>query len=138
MIRMLDTDICIYIIRRKPIDVLQKFIAFEPGDIGMSSITVAELVYGAEKSQQPDQNRQAVEEFLLPLSVVDFDHDAAGHYANIRASLERLGMSIGALELLIAGHARSLGVTLVTNNTREYGRVPGLNLENWVDKAVMG
>jgi tRNA(fMet)-specific endonuclease VapC len=133
MIILLDTDICIYIVRQKPIAVLQKFNTYRPGDVGISTITVAELLVGAQKSQRPQQNHAAVEQFLLPLTVVPFDYDAAIVYGNVRAVLEQQGTRIGALDMLIAAQAVSLGVTLVTNNGREFMRVPGLLVEDWVN-----
>lgn len=133
MIVLLDTNICIYIIRRKPPHVLQKFNTYAVGDIGVSSITVAELFVGAQKSQHPAQNQQAVEQFLLPLLVTPFDYDAAMAYGQVRAALEQQGLGIGALDTLIAAHALSLGVTLVTNNVREFTRVSGLSVEDWVN-----
>lgn len=129
---MLDTNICIYLIKRKPSQVLKKFQAHVLGDICVSSITVAELQYGVEKSQHPKQNQAALDLFLTPLEIVDFDSSAAQNYGQIRANLERLGTPIGAYDLLIAGHAQSLELTLVTNNTREFTRVPKLSVENWV------
>jgi tRNA(fMet)-specific endonuclease VapC len=129
---MLDTNMCIYLIKRKPTQVLKKFQAYDLGDICVSSITVAELQYGIEKSQQPKQNQAALDLFLTPLEIVNFDSSAAQNYGQIRANLERLGTPIGAYDLLIAGHAQSLGVTLVTNNAREFTRIPNLRVENWV------
>ncbi|MCB8946151.1 MAG: type II toxin-antitoxin system VapC family toxin [Ardenticatenaceae bacterium] len=128
---MLDTNICIYLIKRKPAQVLKKFQIYDLGDICVSSITVAELQYGVEKSQHPKQNQTALDLFLSPLIIVDFDTSAAQHYGQIRANLESLGTPIGVYDLLIAGHAQSLGITLVTNNTREFTRVPKLSIENW-------
>ena len=98
----------------------------------ISSVTLAELAYGVNKSQAQQKNQQALEEFILPLTVVPFDQDAVFYYGKIRASLERRGTPIGALDLMIAAHALSLGITLVTNNTREFIRVDGLKIENWV------
>ncbi|MBW3623394.1 MAG: type II toxin-antitoxin system VapC family toxin [Armatimonadetes bacterium] len=132
MNRLLDTDICIYIIKRKPPQVLQRFSAFEPGEIGVSSITVAELYYGAEKSRHPSRNIQALEQFLMPLSIVEFGFVAAATYGRIRAHLESAGTPIGPMDLLIAAQALQIGVTLVTNNSREFTRIPGLTIENWV------
>lgn len=132
MILMLDTDICIYIIRQKPIAVLQRFNTYTVGDIGISSITVGELFVGAQKSQRPAQNQQAVEQFLLPLTLVPFDYAAVAVYGQIRATLEQQGTPIGALDTLIAAQAISLGVTLVTNNGRECTRVPNLTVDDWV------
>ena len=131
MIYLLDTNICIYIIKKKPPNVLRKFKTYSIGDIGISSITVAELRYGVEKSKYGARNRRAVEQFLTPLAIADFDAKAAQTYGQIRASLESKGTPIGPLDTLIAAHALSLGVTLVTNNTKEFSRVPGLKLENW-------
>lgn len=130
---MLDTNICIYLIKRKPPQVLAKFQTHSVGDIGISSITVAELQYGVAKSQQQQQNQTALDLFLAPLEIVDFDPAAARQYGQIRAELEQSGTPIGAYDLLIAGHARSLRVTLVTNNTREFTHVPDLKVENWVE-----
>jgi tRNA(fMet)-specific endonuclease VapC len=130
---LLDTNICIYIIKQKPTEVLQKFNAYNVGDIGISSITVAELEFGVQKSKYPDQNERALEQFLLPLTVVDFDNAAAIVYGKIRASLEKQGTAIGSLDTLIAAHAVSLGLTLITNNVKEFSRVADLKLENWVN-----
>ena len=100
--------------------------------MAVSSVTVAELQYGAYKSSWPERNQEALAEFLLPLEVVSFDESAAAHYGEIRTYLERKGNMIGAMDLLIAAHARSLSLTLVTNNIHEFQRVPGLRAENWV------
>lgn len=130
---LLDTNICIYLIREKPPEVLRRFGEHTVGDIGLSSITVAELHFGAQKSQRPEGNLQALEQFLLPLTVLPFDQDAAAAYGRVRTVLERRGMPIGSLDTLIAAHALSLDLTLVTNNVREFKRVPDLKVENWVD-----
>lgn len=129
---MLDTNICIYLIKRKPRHVLEKFQEHVLGDIGVSSITVAELQYGVEKSQHQQQNQTALDLFFAPLAIVDFDTVAAQHYGQIRTELEQSGTPIGAYDLLLAGHARSLALTLVTNNIREFSRVSHLKIENWV------
>jgi len=129
---LLDTNICIYLIKKKPPRVLEKFKDHSVGEIGVSSITVAELQYGVEKSQRPPQNRKALSQFLIPLVIADFDDQAAEAYGKARAALEAQGTPIGALDTLIAAHALSLGVTLVTNNTREFSRVADLTLANWV------
>jgi tRNA(fMet)-specific endonuclease VapC len=129
---LLDTNICIYIIKQKPLKVLQKFNAYQIGDIGISSITVAELEFGVQKSQFPSKNQQALAQFLLPLQIADFDNAAAVIYGDIRATLEKKGTPIGSLDTLIAAHALSLQVTLITNNVREFSRVANLKLENWV------
>ena len=130
---LLDTNICIYIIKQKPREVLQKFNTYRVGDIGVSSITVAELEFGVQKSQFPARNQQALTQFLLPLKIVDFDRAAAIVYGDIRATLEKQGTPIGSLDTLIAAHAVSLDVTLVTNNVKEFNRISNLQLENWVD-----
>jgi tRNA(fMet)-specific endonuclease VapC len=129
---MLDTNICIYLIKRKPAQLLVKFQEYALGDIGVSSVTVAELQYGVAKSQQQKQNQLALDLFLTPLIIPEFDLLAAQQSGQIRAELERQGTPIGAYDLLIAGHARSLDVTLVTNNVAEYSREPNLKVENWV------
>lgn len=130
---LLDTNICIYLIRQKPLEVLQKFNTYKVGDIGISSITVAELEFGVQKSQFPQRNQQALTQFLLPLEIVNFDCAAAVVYGNLRAILEKRGTPIGSLDTLIAAHALSLQVTLITNNVREFNRVPNLKLDNWIN-----
>ena len=129
---LLDTNICIYIIKQKPPEVLQKFKVYNVGDIGISSISVAELEFGVYKSKFPERNQQALEQFLLPLTIVDFDAGAANMYGKIRAILDKQGTPIGSLDTLIAAHALSLQITLITNNVKEFSRVPNLKLENWV------
>jgi tRNA(fMet)-specific endonuclease VapC len=129
---LLDTNICIYLIRQKPLEVLQKFNTYKVGDIGISSITVAELEFGVQKSQFPQRNQQALTQFLLPLEIVNFERAAAVVYGNLRARLEKRGTPIGSLDTLIAAHALSLQVTLITNNVREFNRVPNLKLDNWI------
>lgn len=131
MKRLLDTNVCIHIIRKRPPEVLRRFERYEVGEVGVSSITIAELSYGVEKSSRPTQNRVALGGFLLPLEIVAFGPEAAAAYGRIRATLERAGTPIGPLDTLIAAHALSLGVTLVTNNTREFERVPGVRVEDW-------
>ncbi len=129
---MLDTNICIYLIKNKPIEVKEKFNVYEVGEICISSITVSELYYGVHKSQMVERNLQALALFLAPLNIVDYDEKAAIEYGKIRSDLESIGKTIGSLDMLIAAHAKSMGVTLVTNNTKEFERVHGLKLENWV------
>jgi tRNA(fMet)-specific endonuclease VapC len=129
---MLDTNICIYLIKQYPPSVLERFLSHPVGDIGISSITVAELDYGASKSRHATKNRIALDQFISPLDVAAFDREAAAAYGRLRAALEQKGTPIGSMDLLIAAHALSLGVKLVTNNTREFRRVPGLRVENWV------
>ncbi|MDF1581080.1 MAG: type II toxin-antitoxin system VapC family toxin [Desulfuromonadales bacterium] len=130
---LLDTNICIYIIKRKPDEVLRHFQQYHPGDIGISSITLAELQYGVAKSQTPPRNSEALSEFLIPIEVLPFGEAATQSCGIIRASLEQQGKIIGAMDLLIAAHAFSLGAVLVTNNVKEFARVPGLKVENWVN-----
>lgn len=128
---LLDTNICIYIIKRRPPQVLERFRSRNLGEIGISAITVAELSYGVQKSQRVAQNQVALEQFLLPLALLEFDEAAALTYGKIRAELERQGNPIGSLDLLIAAQALNRGITLVTNNRGEFERVDGLAIENW-------
>ena len=122
---------CIYLIRQSSPEALERLEQFEVGEIGVSVITVSELRYGIEKSTRQEQNRRALAQFLLPLEVLSLGPDATVTYGRTRVTLEKRGTPIGPLDTLIAAHALSLGATLVTNNTREFERVPGLNLENW-------
>lgn len=129
---MLDTNICIYVIKHKPESVFRKLKKIKPEDVCISSITYAELAYGVEKSAQPERNRLALSMMLSSIEIVAFDDAAADEYGEIRAGLEGKGTPIGSLDMLIAAHARSLGCTLVTNNTKEFCRVEGLEVVNWV------
>jgi tRNA(fMet)-specific endonuclease VapC len=129
---LLDTDTCIYIIKRRPESVARRFRKMTPGDAGISAITLCELNYGLEKSRESERNRSALEEFVGGLEVFAFEPRATGQYGKVRAGLERSGKPIGALDTLIAAHALDLGACLVTNNTREFSRVPGLKTENWI------
>jgi tRNA(fMet)-specific endonuclease VapC len=129
---MLDTNICIYIIKEKPPIAKERFSTLKIGDVGISSITTSELFYGVSKSQNRIQNRNALDGFLLSLMIADYDYEASIHCGEVRATLEKAGKIIGPLDLQIAAHALSLGVTLVTNNVKEFERVEGLKLENWV------
>jgi tRNA(fMet)-specific endonuclease VapC len=131
VILLLDTNTCIYLIKQHPPEVLRKFNEYAVGDIGISSVTAAELHFGVQKSQRPEENRRALEQFLLPLTVADFDENVAAAYGHVRAQLEKQGTPIGPLDTLIAAHAFCLDLTLVTYNTREFERVPGLEVENW-------
>lgn len=133
MLYLLDTNICIYLIKRHP-NLEEKFKTLLPGDIGISSVTLAELYYGVEKSQYIERNRHALEKFILPLEVLDFDEGASLQYGKIRALLEKNGTPIGSMDLMIAAHALSLNITLITNNEREFSRVPNLKVENWLNK----
>ncbi len=129
---ILDTNMCIYIIKKKPSQVLDRFRSFGVSDIGISTISLSELEYGVAKSARKEQNREALIEFLAPLEILPFDDKASRHYGEIRAHLEQKGVSIGAMDLLIGSHARSLMLPLVTNDTRAFKRIPGLQVENWV------
>jgi tRNA(fMet)-specific endonuclease VapC len=128
---LLDTNIVIYVIKRRPLIALERFNR-EHGRMAVSSITLAELAHGAEKSSDPARNLRVVEDFVSRLAVLPLSDKAAWHYGSIRAGLEKTGMTIGVNDLHIAAHARSEGLALVTNNLREFERVPGLVLENWV------
>ena len=133
MRHMLDTDTCVAMIRRRPEGLLRRLVAREPGTVGISAITVSEMAFGVEKSRDRARNHDALLRFLLPLTVAPFDERAAHAYGGVRASLEAAGRSIGAMDLLIAAHALALGSVLVTHNTREFARVQGLTLEDWLD-----
>ncbi len=128
---LLDTNICIYLIKQQPAKVLKHFKAHTVGDIGISSITLAELRYGVSKSQHVEKNRQALDEFILPLEVADFDEKAAGEYGIVRADLEKAGKPIGSMDMLIGAHALALGATLVTNNTKEFKQIKTLKIADW-------
>lgn len=129
---LLDTNIIIYVIKQRPLQVLEVFNRHH-GRMAISSITLAELVHGAEKSSDVSRNTAVVEDFVSRLTVLPYDDKAAWQYGHIRAALEKVGQPIGINDLHIAAHARSNGLTLITNNLREFERVPGLLLENWVD-----
>ena len=133
MTYMLDTNICIYVMKKKPENVLRRFREEMDGGICISSITLAELEYGMKHSSDPVKNEQALLRFLAPLSVLPFGAAAASEYGDIRAYLQSRGTPIGPLDMLIAAHARVEGMTLVTNNMREFERVPELDLENWAE-----
>ena len=128
---MLDTNICIFVIKHKPETVIKRFMEHDPGDICISSITYAELVHGVEKSQAKEKNRIALTLLLVKIQIIPFDSLAAQVYGVVKADLQRKGTLIGPLDTLIASHAKALDLTLVTNNTREFARVEGLKLEDW-------
>ena len=132
MIFMLDTDICIYTIKRKPVTVLKRFELLQPGTVLMSAVTFAELMSGAKKSTYVDDNIRRLEALSEIIEVVPFDKKAATAYGDIRSDLEKRGMIIGGNDLFIAAHAFSRDLTLVTNNIKEFSRVRGLRIENWV------
>ena len=131
MVLMLDTNICIYLIREKPSSILERFKEHAVGDIGISVITLAELEYGVSRSSKPATNKEALNQFIAPLELVAFDRSATAVYGKLRTTLEKKGQSIGAMDLLIAAHALALNVRLVSHNVREFGRVPGLRVETW-------
>lgn len=128
---LLDTNIVIYVMKRRPLEALQAFNK-NANRLAISTITLAELIYGAEKSKRVEQNLNAVEDFVSHLEVLPYDANATQHYGQIKAFLERGGKPIGVNDTHIAAHARSRGLTLVTNNLSEFKRVPNLALENWV------
>jgi len=130
--RMLDTNICIYIIKNKPLNVLKRFKKFDIGDLVISSVTVSELFYGVYKSKYIEKNLKALEDFLYPFDIIEFDENAAIEYGKIRASLEEKGQVIGGLDMLIAASAKSQGMVLVTNNIKEFKRIEDLEIENWI------
>ena len=129
---MLDTNICIYVIKHKPEKVLRKLQTIHPEDVCISSVTYAELVCGVEKSAAVEKNRLALSMFLANMEILGFDVEAADCYGKIRADLEKKGRPIGPLDMMIAAHAQSLGYTVVTNNVKEFSRVSALRIENWV------
>jgi tRNA(fMet)-specific endonuclease VapC len=129
---LLDTNICIYIIRKQPLQVLQKIQTFHPSEIGISSITLSELEYGIEKSAFQQKNRLALMQFLCPFNIVPYEDTASRIYGKIRAVLESQGNPIGAMDLLIAAQAIALDIVLITNNEKEFRKVPDLKIENWV------
>ncbi len=133
MIRfMLDTNTCIYIIKQKPAKVIERFRQTEVSQIGISSITLSELQFGVAKSSRPEQNQIALTQFVAPLEIMAYDDGAAQYYGDLRACLERAGAPIGAMDMLIAAHALSLDCILITNNQKEFARIPNLKIDNWI------
>jgi tRNA(fMet)-specific endonuclease VapC len=130
---LLDTNICIYIQRRKPMEVLDRFQKLKPGDAAISVITWGELLYGTEKSRHRNKVRLLLEEFISLIPVLPMPENAGKMYGAIRAALESSGKPIGNNDLWIAAHAKAESLTIVTNNAREFNRVPGLTVQNWVD-----
>lgn len=128
---LLDTNICVYLIRQKSLKIIQHLTALAINDVGLPSIVVAELQYGVQKSADPHKNQQALLQFLTPYGIVDFDESAAIAYGQIRVDLEQRGLPIGPLDLLIAAQALSRNLILVTNNTREFTRIAPLQVEDW-------
>jgi len=131
---LLDTDICIYITKAKPMALRARFLRMQPGEAGMSIVTYCELVFGADKSQRKAENLARIRELEHLIPVVPLNRDAADHYGRIRIDLEKRGTPIGAYDLLIAAQALALELILVSNNEREFNRVPGLRVENWAVK----
>ena len=130
---MLDTNICIYTIKHKPEKVFQRLQEINPEDICVSSVTYAELVHGVEKSAAVEKNRLALLMLLAKIEILNFDVDAADCYGKIKADLDKKGTPIDPLDMMIAGHAMSMGYAVVTNNVKEFSRVQGLILENWTE-----
>ena len=128
---LIDTNICIYIMNKRPIGIIHKFKQFEVGEIGVSTITVSELQYGVVKSKNRKLNKQRVEDFLSPLEIIPYDEIAANTYGDIRNKLEKRGESIGPLDMLIAAHALSRNLVLITNNEKEFKQVKNLKVKNW-------
>ena len=131
---LLDTNIVIYVLKQRPVEVLSVFNG-NASRMAISSITLAELLHGAEKSSRVSENLAAIEDFCSRLEVMPYGAKAAQHYGAIRAALEKLGQPIGVNDLHIAGHARSEGLVLVTNSVSEFARVPALEMENWVNPS---
>lgn len=129
---LLDTNICIYIIKKKPEEVIKRFLKMKPDSIAISSITVSELYYGVAKSSKPNENTIALEQFILPLTVINYNKEDSISYGKLRAKLEQKGKLIGAMDMLIAAQALNRDLILVTNNEREFKKVEGLSVENWV------
>ena len=129
---MLDTNTCIYIIKQKPVDVIDRFRRLQISQVSVSSITMSELEYGVIKSSKPEQNHLALAQFLAPMEILPYGDAAAQHYGKLRVYLEKQGTPIGSLDMLIAAHALSTGCILITNNVKEFERVPNLRINNWV------
>ena len=129
---LIDTNICIYIINNHPPEVIEKFRQFDAGEVGISSITVSELQYGVAKSTHKKENQRRLNEFLMPFEILPYDEMVAKYYGEIRVQLEKKGIMIGPLDMLIAAHALSQDLVLVTNNGQEFERVANLKVENWV------
>jgi tRNA(fMet)-specific endonuclease VapC len=128
---MLDTNICIFTMNNKPREVREAFNRYH-GQLCISTVTAMELIYGAERSASPEKNLAVVEGFTARLDVLAYNHEAAAHSGQLRAELQKIGKPIGPYDQMIAGHARSQGLILITNNLREFERVPGLRVEDWV------
>lgn len=129
---MLDTNTCIAIIKRKSPQVLRRFRAYRPADVGISWVTLAELEFGISKSRHSAKNQAALDEFMLPLELANLDRETARIYGQVRAALEKTGTPIGSLDTMIGAHALRLGVTLATSNTREFSRIKKLKIVDWL------
>jgi tRNA(fMet)-specific endonuclease VapC len=129
---LLDTNTCIYIINRHPVEIVNKIALHNPGDIKISAVSVAEMEYGASKSTYREKNRHALRNFLSSFEIIPFDANDAEIYGIIRAELERRGVSIGPYDLQLAAQALGKNYTFVTNNTKEFERIKNLKMENWV------
>ncbi len=132
MTYMLDTNICIYVLKRSPIEVYRKFVEHANKDVCISVITLAELQHGVFKSDRIEKNAENLEKLMRIISVLPFENSCAKEYGKICAHLQKSGTPIGIMDMLIAAHAKALDYTLVTNNVREFERVPGLKIENWI------
>ncbi len=132
---LLDTDTCIYLINKQPISILEIIKSLSPYEVGISAITVAELEFGVEKSQFKKKNKHALEVTLQPFEIFDFTKTTAKFYGELRYDLEKRGKIIGANDMLIASHAKELKRTLVTNNEKEFKRIPGLKIQNWAKEV---
>ena len=132
LLYLLDTNICIYIAKQKPISVLKRFEKMKPGEVAMSAITYGELLYGAEKSQHPKKTKETLNDLIYIIPSLPLTNEVSEHYAHIRATLEKKGKPIGNNDLWIASHAQALNITLVTNNEKEFARISHLKIENWI------
>ena len=132
MLYFLDTNICIYLIKNKPLEVRKYFDLVPVENVGISSIVLSELTYGVYKSNSFDKNNKALQRFISPFQIYDYSEKACDYYGKIRTDLAKQGKIIGAMDLMIAAHALSEGATIVTNNTKEFCRIEGLKVENWV------
>lgn len=133
MTYLLDTDICIYILNERDDHLMERFRSVRPIDVAVSAVTLAELDYGAARSKRPEKNRERVRALLFPLTILAFDEAAAGVYGDLRAATTKKGRTVGAMDLLIAATAKAHGLTIVTNNVKEFRRFKGLKVENWAD-----
>ncbi len=130
---LLDTNICIYIIKKKPFTVFERLKSKRITEVAVSSITLAELQFGVEKSQHKERNQLALNQFLAPLEILSFDAKAAQYFGKIRSELEKEGKPIGVFDMMIAAHALSLEATLITNNEKEFSRIKYLKMDNWAE-----